>query len=492
MAYGLLLVVLVATAYAFRSSKSRVPHGLRLPPGPPRWPLIGNLLDIPREKQWKTFDAWAKTYGDLVYIEALGTRMLLINSPEYVRELFGERGSIYSNRHHSVVLNELLHMDWTIIMMPYGDVWRRYRGVLSQFFHHSLLETYYPAQMKYTKMFLRKLHESPENLFKHVRYVLGAAITYGIKLLSDNDPLIELSETTVHKITQAAIPGKYLADFLPFLKYVPAWFPGAGFRRELDQLAKQGMDMIIIPVELKNGIEVSSIVSTLLKRYEHDPDPPADHDKIVHYVGGVIYVAGVDTMDGQLLNFFFAMLLHPEVQRTAQAELDRVIEPGSLPTFKDKEQLPYVQAVYKEVLRWLTIANVGVPHVLDQDDIIGDYFIPKGTMIIGNSRTLLRSKEVYGPDAAVFRPERFFEGARDPDWAFGYGRRVCPGKLFGEDTLFIMIACVLYIFTISPIEDENGNPILPREDEDFESGVIMRPIPFQCRILRLPNSGAVD
>jgi len=46
------------------------------------------------------------------------------------------------------------------------------------------------------------------------------------------------------------------------------------------------------------------------------------------------------------------MILYPEVQRKAQAEIDDVVGNGRLPVFSDEEELPYIQAVLKEVLRW--------------------------------------------------------------------------------------------------------------------------------------------
>lgn len=49
--------------------------------------------------------------------------------------------------------------------------------------------------------------------------------------------------------------------------------------------------------------------------------------------------------------------------------------------------------------------------------------------------------------------------------------RICPGRLLGEDVLFITMASVLYLFDILPVEDENG-PCLPG-DEDYESGLVL-------------------
>ena len=57
--------------------------------------------------------------------------------------------------------------------------------------------------------------------------------------------------------------------------------------------------------------------------------------------------------------FIYAMLKYPEVLKKAQEELDRVIEPGHLPTLEDEEFLPYTTAIVKEVLRWKTVLPIG-------------------------------------------------------------------------------------------------------------------------------------
>ena len=54
--------------------------------------------------------------------------------------------------------------------------------------------------------------------------------------------------------------------------------------------------------------------------------------------------------------FFLAMLLYPDVQRQAQTEIDDAVGKGRLPTPSDIERLPYLQAVFKEALRWHTVA----------------------------------------------------------------------------------------------------------------------------------------
>ena len=58
--------------------------------------------------------------------------------------------------------------------------------------------------------------------------------------------------------------------------------------------------------------------------------------------------------------FLVAMMIYPDVQKRGQAELDSVIGRERLPTFDDRPRLPFVDAVYKEVLRWRPVAPVGV------------------------------------------------------------------------------------------------------------------------------------
>jgi cytochrome P450 len=82
--------------------------------------------------------------------------------------------------------------------------------------------------------------------------------------------------------------------------------------------------------------------------------------------------------------FFKAMTLYPEVQALAQEELDRVIGPDRLPEYSDRPNLPYINALVLEVLRWHTVIPNGFPHVVMKDDVHDGYFIPKGSLVLSN------------------------------------------------------------------------------------------------------------
>lgn len=78
------------------------------------------------------------------------------------------------------------------------------------------------------------------------------------------------------------------------------------------------------------------------------------------------------------------MMLHPEVQRKAQEEIDRVVGTERLPGVADREKLPYIDAIVKEVLRWNPVAPMGLPHMTTEDDVCEGYLIPKGALLLPN------------------------------------------------------------------------------------------------------------
>jgi len=176
-----------------------------------------------------------------------------------------------------------------------------------------------------------------------------------------------------------------------------------------------------------------------------------------------------------------AMVRYPLVQRMAQSEIDAAVI-NRLPNFTDRERLPYIGALCKEVLRWHPVGPLGVAHALTRDDVYKSNFIPAGSIILANAWAMLHDVNTFGPDPEDFIPERFFEpGVPDPTIAFGFGRRICPGRFLAEDVIFITIASILKVYNITSPVDSQGNE-LPPPAAQFTSGFISHPIPFNCTI----------
>lgn len=107
----------------------------------------------------------------------------------------------------------------------------------------------------------------------------------------------------------------------------------------------------------------------------------------------------------------------------------------------------YGMLTHSEVLRWRPISPSGVPHVLTQDDMYEGHLIPKGTVVFENIWAISRDETEY-KDPDRFFPERFLgnkfgtqvaddgnDDLRKPSYAFGGGRRVCPGQYLAQNSL---------------------------------------------------------
>ena len=78
------------------------------------------------------------------------------------------------------------------------------------------------------------------------------------------------------------------------------------------------------------------------------------------------------------------MTLYPEIQRRAQKEVDEVIGTERIPILSDRGSLPYVEAIVLELLRWLPITPLNVPHASSEEDVFEGFYIPKGSVIMVN------------------------------------------------------------------------------------------------------------
>ncbi|KAF7978425.1 hypothetical protein HWV62_594 [Athelia sp. TMB] len=302
---------------------------------------------------------------------------------------------------------------------------------------------------------------------------IGAAImdvAYGIKAV-DNDPLIKLVDDGNHYTADASVPGRYLVETLTWLKYIPAWVPGASFKRKAAEAKTLLKDVGSVPFQIvkraillketlqAEGTASPSFVTNCLQNIDTTGD-------VQHQEALIEESAGVMFTTSTLSTFILAMMKHPEVQAKAQLELDTVLGPGQLPSFGDEEAMPYVAAVVKECLRWEVVTPFAVPHQSTADDEYKGFHIPAGTLVIPNSWAVLNDEKMY-PDPFTFNPDRFIKNGkldlsvRDPEAAFGYGRRICPGQHMARGTIWINVACILACFTIQKPVDAQGKEFEP-------------------------------
>ena len=98
------------------------------------------------------------------------------------------------------------------------------------------------------------------------------------------------------------------------------------------------------------------------------------------------YLMLISIADITAINLFFhAMFLFPQVAKKVQAEIDSVVGRDRLPAVKDRADLPYTNAVWKETFRFKCAVPLGIPHSNNEDQFINGYFIPKGSVITPNT-----------------------------------------------------------------------------------------------------------
>ncbi|KIJ32982.1 hypothetical protein M422DRAFT_265171 [Sphaerobolus stellatus SS14] len=175
-------------------------------------------------------------------------------------------------------------------------------------------------------------------------------------------------------------------------------------------------------------------------------DTHPDAEEVIKNTAAMIFAGGADTTVSTLRTFMLAMTLFSEAQKKARAELDDVLGNDRLPEFKDKG-----------------LSSVNLLH--DEAD--------------------------FGPDTDNLISERFLqEGIRDPGntGTFGFGRRVCPGRFMAEESLFISIASILYLFELSGSRDRSGN----ETPVEYERTSVFFSLPknFMCTIK--PRSKAAE
>lgn len=483
----IILIVGLALAYTglVRRRKYNTPKGFKLPPGPPGKPIVGHFFQLSEIFRSERMREWKEKYGNIVYIHTFGVPIIFLYSDEIARELLDKRGATYSDR-PPFYAADILGWDCIFALYRYGDWWRRHIKATQQYFNPRAASKFEPVQMKSCRLLLHDLLETPTNFSDHIMFVIGRIMMetlYAIEIKRKNDQIVNTVHYALEGASQVLLPGERLIDIFPILKHVPRWVPGITINKLYKKYRQSARDACDIPfnsVKSRNREKLGySLVSNALEKLRTSGDSPSDSETIIKNTATTIYAAGMGTTFSAVLQAIVALLLYPKAQKNVQEELDRVLG-DRLPTLADRTNLPYVNAFCHEVLRWRPSIPLGVPHAALEDGTYGEYFIPKGSIIFADSWQILRSSK-YGSNPEDFNPERFLQpGVFPPTEQYGFGGRMCPGRYFADNTLFLLIASILKVFDITPMKDEHGIDVLVTDE--ITASPLPFPVPFQCSI----------
>ncbi|KAG1842640.1 cytochrome P450 [Suillus subalutaceus] len=466
-----------------------LPCRLVLPP----LPIVGNVLSLDAARPWLTFNAWRSTYGDIIYARLLNKPVIVINSEEIAKDLFEGRSTIYSDKPQSIVY-EPFALDFNIGLMPYGDRWRLHRRMFHQAFCPAEMPTYHALQLRSAHKMLFSLLQDPDNYPSHVNMLSASfllSIVYDYEVKAENDTILHVVENYSKLAVEALTPGATVVmETFPFLLRLPSWFPGATFKRASVECLNAGHDVKEIPFQyvkerMSTGDAAPCFVTDTLNRTRLSVEDDIVITTAIKETAAVAFGAGFETTTSTLLVFLLAMVLHPEAQAKAHAEIDRVVGKDRLPCFDDRPALPFVEAILRETLRWHPVAPFGVPSATTTSDIYKGYFIPKGVVVFKNAWAMTHDETKY-PSPDEFKPERFLhdDGSLTSDrmpLGFGWGRRMCVGRYVADASLWIAMASFLAVFSAHKALDDDGMdiPVVPK----FSTGIAIHPEEFPCRIV---------
>ncbi|KAK9378731.1 cytochrome protein [Kockiozyma suomiensis] len=475
-----------------------------MPPGPTPLPFIGNKFIIPRSKPWITFQQWSHKYGPIFTIWIGRRPTVVISDPVIASELMEKRSIKYSSRPRFVAMGELYNNMSSILVQPYGKGWSIRRKLLHQALNPSALRLYKPIQTAEASRLCYQLLQSPVDYEMLIdRYTSGIvfAVSYGHRIDSMDAKVIRRRLAYMQYMASLNVPGAYLVESLPVLKYLPNFL--APWKKELQEKGlKEAQDNISLYNSVKNDISSAeargeeapeSLAKMIIKIDQKESVGLSERD--LASVPSSLFGAGSDTTASTTCSAILALVTHPEALRAAQAELDSVVGPNRTPTFDDEPRLVYLKAFIKETLRWRPVAVLGgTPHLSTEDDVYDGFLIPRGTTILGNSWAI-NLNEKYYPNPDNFDPKRFLDEtekiyvsekadlergvphpSREGHSSFGWGRRICPGAGIALNNLFIALAKLMWAFDIKPIPGQKYDTL------DYTEGFNSRPNHFECII----------
>lgn len=472
----------------------RRPKGL--PPGPPTLPIIGNLHLMPAKNAHVQFQKWAEEYGP-VYSLILGTTTTVVLSSDVaIKDLLDKRSGIYSSR-PDMYISGIASGNLRLLLMEYGDTWRKIRKLFHSLLHLKASKSYVPYQDLESTSMMIALLDQPELAFDHIRRFtnsLATQIIYGFRVPRIDDPqLLRLYESVEAWAEVTGAGAAALLDVFPLLRYLPGVLtPLYHHALKLrDFTLGLNLELYLDAKRLIDAGKAKPCFSVGLVQAQH---MQGFSDDLAAMVTGSALEASSDTTASTLTGLVQALVLYPDAQKRGQAVVDAVCG-DRFPDISDMEkpEAQYIRAMIKESLRWMPTAILGMPHSCIRDDEYMGYQIPQGASVVYNVWAVHMDPKRH-ENPRVFNPERYMhdtawstESAQSADAAdrdhftFGAGRRICQGMHVVDRSMFLVIARLMWAFEFSKAVDENGNEVVPDQD-DLVGGFLVQPRAFPVTI----------
>ncbi|RDX84180.1 Cytochrome P450 703A2, partial [Mucuna pruriens] len=447
-----------------------------LPPGPPRWPIVGNLLQLGKLPH-RDLASLCDKYGPLVYLKLGNIDAITTNDPNIIREILLCQDDVFASRPHTLAAVHLAYGCGDVALAPLGPHWKRMRRIcmehllttkrLESFSKHRLDE----AQHLVKDVLARSQDEKPVNL----REVLGAFSMNNVTRMllgkqyfgsesSGPQEAMEFMHITHELFWLLGVI--YLGDYLPMWRWVDPY----GCEKKMREVEKRVDDFHSKIIEehrkarkdkkarREEGDGDMDFVDVLLSLPGEDGKEHMNDIEIKALIQDMI-AAATDTSAVTNEWAMAEVIKHPNVLHKIQQELDTIVGPNRMVLESDLPHLNYLRCVVRETFRMHPAGPFLIPHESLRATTINGYHIPAKTRVFINTHGLGRNTKIWD-NVGEFRPERHClqNGARveishGVDFKilpFSAGKRKCPGAPLGLTLVLMALARLFHCFDWAP------------------------------------------
>ncbi|XWS63747.1 hypothetical protein CRYUN_Cryun06bG0128300 [Craigia yunnanensis] len=395
----------------------------KLPPGPPKLPIVGNLHQLgalPHRSTWKL----SKKHGPVMLLQLGAIPTVIVSSAETAREVLKTHDLDCCSRPPLTGSKRLSYNFLDVGFAPYGYYWREMRKIcVVELFSMKRVQSFQSVLEEEVNLLINSISESatlesPVDLSKEF-FLLTARIIFRIAF-GKNFQGSELDNDKLKNVVyegQSMLGSFCASDFFPYVGWIIDWL--TGFRRRLESSFHE-LDIFfqqVIDDHLNSGRTMQDqedIVDVLLRMERDQTENSAiqltkDHIKAILMD---IFLAGIDTGALTMIWAMTELARKPIVMKKAQYEIRRSLGKKGKLTENDVSQLQYLKMIVKETLRLHPPAALLLPRESVSQFKIGDYDVYPKTRIAVNVWAIGRDPDIW-KNPEEFFPERFIDNPTD-------------------------------------------------------------------------------
>ncbi|XVE64956.1 hypothetical protein DITRI_Ditri07aG0143100 [Diplodiscus trichospermus] len=431
----------------------------KLPPGPRRFPILGNLFDL-GDKPHKSLAKLAKTHGPLMSLKLGSLITIVVSSDKIAKQILQKHDLTFSNRTIVDAVRACQHHEVALPWLPVSPLWRTLRKVCNtHLFTTQKLDVNQSLRRKKIQELIANVHRSchtgeainiGQAAFETTINLLSNTI-FSMDLVDPSSPIAQEFRKTVWGIMEE-IGKPNLADYFPMLRKIDPH----GVRRRMTIHCQKLLDLFgkmfderLQSRKAQDSAASNDVLDILLDTIEGNMEE-LNKNHVMHLLVD-IFVAGTDTTSSTLEWAMAEVLRNPQVLLKAKKELEQAIGKGNAVDESNINRLPYLQAIIKETFRMHPPVPLLLPRRAGADAEICGFKVPEGAQVLVNAWAIGRDPGIWETPSA-FMPERFLASEIDVKGRdfelipFGAGRRLCPGLPLANRMLHLMLGSLIHSF----------------------------------------------